>query len=83
MQNPAAIHMTRKPITKNKKVLRMYAVSSETSALATEVKNKKLIRVPIKYNFFLDIKNLHIKFHVSSLLTSDELLFMRSYGNLV
>ena len=34
MAKPAAIHMTRKPCTRNEKVLRMYWVSVETSAWA-------------------------------------------------
>ena len=42
MQNPAAIHITRKPITKKRKEFRIQAVSSETSALATDDKNKTL-----------------------------------------
>ena len=47
MQNPAAIHITRKPITKNRKEFRIQAVSSETSALATDVKNKTLMKVKL------------------------------------
>ena len=34
IQNPAAIHITRKPLIKNKSVFKAYAVSSSTAAKA-------------------------------------------------
>jgi hypothetical protein len=42
MQNPAAIHITRNPQTKNENVLNIYATSLSTPAKALEVKIDKI-----------------------------------------
>tara|TARA_B100000029_G_scaffold173052_1_gene169527 strand:- start:322 stop:519 length:198 start_codon:yes stop_codon:yes gene_type:complete len=53
MQNPAAIHITKKPQTKNEKVFNMYATSASTPAYAEDPKtDEKMI---VKKNNFLNI----------------------------
>jgi hypothetical protein len=48
IQNPAAIHMTRKAQTKNENVLKIYATSISTAAYAPELINNEQIKNPIK-----------------------------------
>ena len=47
-KKPAAIHITKKPQTKNENVFKIYATSASTSAFAYELKNKVGIIIPIK-----------------------------------
>ena len=53
IQNPAAIHITRKPQIKNEKVLKIYSTSGPTSANAIELNEHKSSVVKIK--IFLNI----------------------------
>jgi hypothetical protein len=39
IQNPAAIHITKNPHTKNENVLNIYAISASTSAKADGINN--------------------------------------------
>ena len=55
IQKPAAIHITRKPHIKKSKLFKIYAVSSETSALAINEKKTVPKKAVINNNFSLDI----------------------------
>ena len=52
---PAAIHMTKNPDTKNRKVFNMYCTSPLTSALAYELKSKNTEIILRKNRDFLNI----------------------------
>ena len=51
--NPAAIHITKNPDTRNRNVFKMYCTSPSTSALAYELKRRKILTMLIKYKDFL------------------------------
>tara|TARA_B110000305_G_scaffold3064_1_gene2968 strand:+ start:2678 stop:2935 length:258 start_codon:yes stop_codon:yes gene_type:complete len=53
-QKPSAINITKKPDTKNKKLFKIYAVSSETSAKAevTNSDEKITVKDKILFNIF-------------------------------
>ena len=61
-KNPAAIHITRNPQTKNEKVLKIYATSASTSALTLELIN---IKIDINKKKLIFLLNMNTPYKIS------------------